>query len=112
MKADGDRAESLALEFLLTRGCKLVTRNFRSRFGEIDLIVRDGGTLVFVEVRKRGRSRFGTAADSITTTKQQKLIATAGLYLTRLSPQPPCRFDAVLIDAEDRLEWLKDAFRP
>ena len=112
MKADGDRAESLALEFLLSRGCTLVTRNFRSRFGEIDLIVRDGRTLVFVEVRKRGRSRFGTAADSIGATKQQKLIATAHFFLTRYRQPPPCRFDAVLVDGESRVDWMKDAFRP
>lgn len=111
MKADGDRAETHALEHLLGEGCALMARNFRSRFGEIDLIVRDGNALVFVEVRKRSASRFGTAADSIGPTKQQKLIATAHFYLTRYRQPPPCRFDAVLVDGEGRVEWMKDAFR-
>ncbi len=110
MKASGDAAEARALAYLLARGCRLKERNFRSRFGEIDLIVIDGNTLVFVEVRKRGNRAFASAAESITATKQQRILATARLYLSRLPAELPCRFDAILIDGDDRIEWIRDAF--
>lgn len=110
MKADGDAAEDLALAHLLGQGCRLEQRNYRCRLGEIDLIVVDRGVLAFVEVRKRAAGRFGTAADSITATKQDRIVATARHYLARTGEDRPCRFDAVLIDGEGRIEWLRDAF--
>jgi len=106
----GDAAEDVALARLEAAGLELVARQVRSRFGEIDLIVDDGGTLVFVEVRKRGNRAFASAAESITVAKQQRILATARLYLSRLPSEVPCRFDAVLIDAADRVEWIRDAF--
>lgn len=106
----GSEAEDAALAHLVARGCRLETRNYRSRFGEIDLIVREGPTLVFVEVRKRSRGDYGGAAASITAAKQQKLLATARQYLAQLGRDVPCRFDAVLIDGTGRIEWLRDAF--
>lgn len=106
----GARAEALAAAFLAARGLTIVERNFRCRRGELDLIARDGSTLVFVEVRLRTRRDFGGAAASITATKRARIAAAAGFYLTRLQRTPPCRFDAVLLDALDpaRIEWLKD----
>ena len=106
----GARAEALAAAFLAARGLTIVERNFRRRCGELDLIARDGETLVFVEVRLRTRRDFGGAAASITAAKRSRIAAAAGLYLARLSRTPPCRFDAVLLDALDpaRVEWLKD----
>jgi len=106
----GEKAEALAAEFLAARGMTIVERNFRRRCGELDLIARDGDTLVFVEVRLRTRSDFGGAAASITARKRSRMTAAAGLYLARLARTPPCRFDAVLLDAIDssRIEWLKD----
>jgi len=106
----GEKAEALAAEFLAARGMTIVERNFRRRCGELDLIARDGDTLVFVEVRLRRRSRFGDAADSITVAKERKLVAAAEFYLARLARAPRCRFDAVLLDALDarRIEWRRD----
>ena len=106
----GAHAEDLAAAFLVARGLALVERNFRCRLGELDLIARDGKTLVFVEVRLRTRHDFGGAAASITAAKRARIAAAAGLYLARLPHPPPCRFDAVLLDALDpaRVEWLKD----
>ena len=82
------------------------------RFGEIDLIMRDGATLVFVEVRMRGSEAFGGAATSITPAKQAKLLRTARHYLSQLNSEPACRFDALLLSGTDgqELEWIKDAF--
>jgi putative endonuclease len=106
----GAKAEALAAEFLAARGMRIVERNFRRRCGELDLVAQDGDTLVFVEVRLRTRSDFGGAAASITAKKRARMTAAASLYLARLRSTPPCRFDAVLLDAIDaaRIEWLKD----
>ena len=88
----------------------IIERNFRRRCGELDLVARDGETLVFVEVRLRRRRDFGGAAASITAAKRARMAAAAGLYIARFRSAPPCRFDAVLLDALDpeRIEWLKD----
>lgn len=106
----GERAEALAAEFLIAQGIAILERNFRRRCGELDLVAKDGDTLVFVEVRLRTRGDFGGAAASITAKKRSRIAAAAGLYIARLRKTPPCRFDAVLLDALDpkRIEWLKD----
>lgn len=106
----GSRAELLAAQFLQRHGLKLVESNFRSRFGEIDLILREGETLVFAEVRQRSHSNFGGAAASIDSRKQHRLILTAQHYLAALPHIPPCRFDALLLDAAENIEWVKNAF--
>ena len=87
-------------------------RNFRCRGGEIDLVCRDGATLVFVEVRLRSDPRFGGAAASVTVAKQGHIALAAQHYLAahRLH-DAPCRFDCVLIDGEAPPEWLRDAFQ-
>ncbi len=112
MTMSGTQAESLAAHYLLQQGLILVVQNYRSRFGEIDLIMQDGTTLVFVEVRLRSNSDFGGAAASIDTRKQQRIIHTAQQYLATLVRTPPCRFDAVLLggDQGENMQWLKNAF--
>jgi putative endonuclease len=108
--ASGAQAEQLAAAYLVARGLVIVARNVRSRHGELDLVARDGDTLVFVEVRLRRRADYGGAAASITAAKQARLVAAARGYLATLSREPPCRFDAVLLDALDvsRIEWQRD----
>ena len=106
----GQTAELRAAAFLQTRGLKLVARNWRCRFGEIDLVMQDGATLVFVEVRLRSRSDFGGAAASVTPAKQKKLLAAARQYLAGLKTLPPCRFDVVALSGSDAPEWIENAF--
>ena len=106
----GVQAEQSAAQFLQRHGLKLVEAKFRCRFGEVDLILRDGETLVFAEVRQRSSKDFGGAAASIDKHKQQRLILTAQHYLAALPRVPPCRFDAVLLDGAGNIEWLKNAF--
>ena len=108
-RATGIAAEAIAERFLIQRGLQIVARNYRCRLGEIDLIASDGEVVVFVEVRLRASSRFGGALESITASKQKKLMAAAGLYLSRLRRTPPCRFDAILLDSLDapEIEWLR-----
>jgi len=110
MGARGEAAENLAAAFLLRAGLTLVERNFHCRFGEIDVIARDGATLVFVEVRMRTSERFGGAAGSITAAKRARLLRTARLYLGSVARVPACRFDALLVNGNDNsIEWLKNA---
>lgn len=103
--------EEAAARYLQAAGLKLVARNYRSRRGEIDLIARDGGTLVFVEVRYRRSSRFGSAGASVDARKQQKLLATAHSYLQQKKLDCPCRFDVVAIEGDaQNIQWIKNAF--
>jgi putative endonuclease len=110
MRGAGLQAEDLALDFLLGQGLRLLTRNYTCRLGEIDLILEEDGSVVFVEVRQRSSRAFGGAAESITRRKREKLLATARHYLARKRQMPPCRFDAVLVDGEGNVQWIRDAF--
>ncbi len=111
----GVAAEALAATFLAENGLKLITQNYHCRYGEIDLIMQDGKSLVFVEVKLRTSSQFGGAAASITPQKQQKMILTAQHYLqTQKLTDVPCRFDAVLITGKilkstdlQQIEWIR-----
>ena len=107
----GFAAEKLAATFLTNQGLKLVAQNYHCRFGEIDLIMTDARTLVFIEVRLRSNKQFGSAAASITPQKQQKLILTAQHYLQQHPEKNACRFDVLLMDKLEvsAITWLKNA---
>lgn len=110
----GQAGEERALRYLQARGLSVVSRNYRCKGGEIDLVMRDGaGTLVFVEVRARvarSTQRFGGAAASVTPAKQRRLIAAAEHFLAAQADDvPACRFDVIAIDGA-RIEWVRDAF--
>jgi putative endonuclease len=108
----GAQAEQWAAQYLQQQGLKLIAQNYRGRFGEIDLIMQDGMSLVFIEVRLRRNTGFGGAVASIDTRKQQRIIRTAQQYLATLANTPPCRFDVVLMDDVQgvQMQWLKNAF--
>lgn len=106
----GQSAEARAEAFLSAQGLTPLTRNWRCRFGEIDLIMQDGATRVFIEVRLRNRTDFGGAAASVTPAKQKKLLAAAHQYLTQLKTVPPCRFDVVALTGSAPPDWIKNAF--
>ena len=103
----GQEAEAQAAAFLVAQRLTIVTRNWRCKVGELDLICRDGDTLVFVEVRQRSSGIFGGAAASITAAKRAKLRAAAQYYLQTLRTTPPCRFDAVCIEGT-QINWWKN----
>ncbi len=105
----GGAAEDAAARFLERHGLEIVARNYRTRLGEIDLVARDGATLVFVEVRMRSSARFGGAAASIDHRKRARIEAAARRFLARLGREPPCRFDVVTVEAGEA-EWLRGAF--
>ena len=112
-KQKGDAAEDHASRHLQKQGLQLVQRNYRTPGrggGEIDLIMRDAdGTLVFVEVRKRGSAKHGGALASVTFVKQRRIVFAAQHYLLKLRAVPPCRFDVVAVEGDD-LQWFKAAF--
>jgi putative endonuclease len=111
MSGRGPMAEAAAEEFLSGRGLRLLERNYRCRFGELDLVMRDGETLVFVEVRYRGSNSFGGAVASMTAAKREKLLRAARHYMATRREIPACRFDAVLLSGDTQeLEWIKNAF--
>jgi putative endonuclease len=111
----GSQAENLALQHLLKQGLKLVERNYHCRGGEIDLIMLDKASLVFVEVRYRKSASFGSALESVNHAKQKRIIHTAQHYLQRQQSKNSCyRFDVIAISPKEHsaeINWLKDAFQ-
>jgi putative endonuclease len=114
--ANGRQGEQEALDYLQARGLRLLERNFRSRYGEIDLIMREADCLVFIEVRYRRRRDYGGAAASVDRNKQARLVSTALYYLQRHpgSAQQATRFDVVALTELGKtttIEWICDAFQ-
>ncbi len=106
----GEEAESAALSLLQNEGLSLLQRNYRCKLGEIDLVMKDGDTIVFVEVRKRSNQDFGGARESITGVKQNRILKAARHYLMGCDTEPSCRFDAVLYEGKGHAEWIRNAF--
>jgi len=116
-REQGQVTEKLAAQYLENKGLKLLDQNFNSRFGELDLIMLDNENLVFVEVRYRRSNNFGSGAETITASKQSKLMKTASVYLQQHAKmnQYPARFDVVSISGSvetGKLEfnWIENAF--
>ena len=109
----GKHYETTALKFLQARGLKLIERNYHSKAGEIDLIMRDKETYIFVEVRYRTQYGFANSAESITYQKQRKIRQTALAYLQhkKLLNKVDCRIDVIAIDRANKLQvaWIRDA---
>ena len=115
-RSRGAAVEAAAREHLLQAGLRMVAANANYRCGELDLVMLDDTTLVFIEVRYRGDDRFGGGAASVDFRKQRKLVRAAQLFLlrNRRYADSPCRFDVVEADGDPdapRLNWLRDAFR-
>lgn len=109
-KSTGQFYEQQALVYLQQQGLELVQQNYSCRFGEIDLVMREQQTLVFVEVKFRRSKHFGGAAAAVTSAKQQKLTRTALCYLQAVGQQH-CRFDVVAITEQPaEISWIKNAF--
>lgn len=112
----GAAAEDAACAFLLARGLQLIARNVRYRFGELDLVMRDGETIVFVEVRRRKGGRFGDGAASVDHRKRRRLRLAARAWLAskRWLDSAPCRFDVASVrehDGAQLMDWYRDAFQ-
>ena len=107
----GQRAEELASRTLARKGLELLHRNYRCRWGEIDLIMQDRNVVVFVEVRYRDHRGFASGAESVDTTKQRKLVASAEHYLQHHPARSHqlCRFDVVSVSKRG-VDWIQRAF--
>ncbi|TWI73270.1 putative endonuclease [Desulfobotulus alkaliphilus] len=109
----GLAAERAACDFLKGAGFCILEKNFRSRFGEIDIVAREGDTLVFVEVKARSSSGYGSAFEAVDRRKQQKILRTALFYISRnLLDDPYLRFDVISVNANGQCFHIPDAFGP
>lgn len=111
----GQEEELHACRYLQAQGLQLRERNYRCRHGEIDLIMDDGDSVVFVEVRYRGHRAYASGAESVDRRKQMKLTAAAAHYLQhhREAARRPARFDVIALApgaGEHALDWIKNAF--
>ncbi len=111
----GRTGEDAATAFLLDRGYRIIARNYRRRFGEIDIIAEDGAVLVFVEVKTRKTASFGNPFEAVDRRKQRQISRVALDYITRHKEENrPARFDVVAVELQKgvppRLEIIKDAF--
>jgi len=113
-RQQGEAAETVALQYLEKQGLHLIERNFHCKLGELDLIMRDGTHLVFIEVRARRNTRYGRPAETVAYRKQQRLLRSAAFYLQRRRLDLPCRFDIIGLSGDSdsvKVEWIKDAFQ-
>lgn len=114
-KQSGSQWEKTAESFLQSHGLKLLQRNFSSRFGEIDLIMEDEKTIVFIEVKYRSDNQHGSGADAVTFQKQGRISRTAAWFLAKNPRRAEqfCRFDVISINPfkkDQGINWIKDAF--
>ena len=108
----GATAELQALNYLQQQGLRHLDSNYRCKMGELDLIMQHGKILVIVEVRYRKSNQYGGALASITSQKQQRIIAAAQHYvIIKQFTHLPLRFDVVALSGGNTLQWIKDAFR-
>ena len=117
----GAAAEEAAAKYLKQHGCEILARNARYREGELDIVAREGGLMLFVEVRLRNDNRYGGAGASVDEFKRRRLLRAAQHFLLehygdgagggrRQGGWPACRFDVVTADAQGVTEWIRDAF--
>jgi len=112
-RARGEAIERLVAAWLVEHGLAPVAANQHAKGGELDLVMRDGETLVFVEVRHRADSRHGHPLETITATKRRRLVRAARFYLQRNRLSCPCRFDVVAVTGlppELDIQWVVNAF--
>ena len=113
-RKQGNKAEALACDYLHSKNLRLLEKNYTTRAGEVDLIMRDNNdadTLVFVEVRFRKNTDFGGAAASVTSKKRQRIIKAALAYQQQNAPQSSMRFDVVAIEGDNmKINWIAHAF--
>ena len=110
-RMEGSRYEQLAARYLEQKGMDVLELNYRCRTGEIDIIARDGGYLVFVEVKYRRNDKMGDPKEAVDRKKQKKISMTASYYLMRECGRMdiPCRFDVAAVLGE-QIEVVKNAF--
>ncbi|OQK17351.1 hypothetical protein AU255_05565 [Methyloprofundus sedimenti] len=102
--------EDQALSYLLDQGLELVARNYRCKWGELDLLMLERGALIIVEVRYRKNNHYGSAVESVTANKQERIVAAAKHYIMTYKINQPIRFDVLAITGDTQTDWIKNAF--
>jgi len=110
-KSIGDSAEEKARNYLIKQGIQILDTNYRCKLGEIDIIAKQDNTLLFVEVKFRKNSKFGSPSEMVTPQKQKRIVKSTQHYLQAHSnlANKACRFDVISIQQND-IEWIKNAF--
>ena len=109
-KVLGKKGEKLVEEYLKKRGCKILKRNYRTPFGEADIIALDKDEIVFVEVKTRTSDKFGLPKEAVTKQKQQTYRKIAQFYWLRTGEEPNARFDVAEVFSNGEIEYFKGAF--
>ncbi len=113
MNTVGREGEDVALAFFRKKGYRIVEKNYRTSFGEVDIIARDGDVLVFAEVKTRTDDAFGTPFEAVHRRKREKIRKVALCYMKKLRKEVPARFDVLSIErvgGTHRIQHIKDAF--
>ena len=106
----GKQGEKLVTEYLKNKGCKILHTNYRTPFGEADIIAEDGDEIAFVEVKTRSTDTFGSPAEAVVKRKRKTYIKIAKFYWLQTGEEPNARFDVAEVYADGRIEYLKNAF--
>lgn len=109
-KVLGKKGEKQVADYLKKQGCKVIERNYRTPFGEADLIAQDGDEIVFVEVKTRSSNRFGCGKEAVGTDKRRRYYQIAQYYGIQTGEEPNARFDVAEVDAYGNIEYYKNAF--
>ncbi|GHU95281.1 UPF0102 protein [Clostridia bacterium] len=109
-KEIGDKGETIAVEYLEKLGYSILARNYRTRFGEIDVVALNSGTVVFAEVKYRRNNRFADAREHVTVSKRQKIRRAASQWLARYNNESPARFDVLEIYENGEINHIINAF--
>lgn len=106
----GEHYENMAVKYLEEKGHSILGRNFHSKYGEIDIISKSEGCVVFSEVKYRCNMRYGHPAEAVTPAKQNRIRTTAKIYIAKNRLSGNFRFDVIAIDGQNRIEHIVNAF--
>ena len=106
----GNKGERLVVKHLKKQGCKILKRNYRTPFGEADIIAKDGDEVAFVEVKTRTSGAYGTPAEAVGPEKQRRYRQIAQCYWLKEGEEPNARFDVAEVYGDGRIEYIKHAF--
>jgi putative endonuclease len=106
----GRKGERLVVEYLKKQGCKILEKNFRTPFGEADIIAQDGERILFVEVKTRTSDKYGTPAESVVKRKRETYVKIAKFYWLKTGAEPNARFDVAEVYGDGKIEYIENAF--
>ena len=109
-KVLGKKGEKLVADYLKKQGCKIIKKNYRTPFGEADIIAKDGDELAFVEVKTRTSDLYGMPSEAVGREKRQRYYRIAEFYWLQTKEEPNARFDVAEVYADGTIEYIKNAF--